>query len=481
MHATQEASDHLNERISRAELFQGDTAYWSTCRADAAEAGMYGPMMMPYAIPGDMLDSKKAEAAWAYWYGSLKDARKAANLSSRRLTEFEATHNQKLEELSPFTRLSRRIDLDQMRLAADDTLAGAGQKGAFKLHTQERMPLLLLDRALEQQIGPANCQQIKRLAMAAPAPELAEMVESEFPFMRALHQQGAFLRSTCQHLLALACLIQTIKADACTPAAEKLMGKLLITCLVRTLPARIGILAAVTSPEIASCFDWPCRFSGVCGHDLLDGDDIWALVPAGVLQETSNSLKAFTFPTYSDPVINELVQRLDVLAIAGAAGEPVALDLNAVHQDLLTKAAVSMQDELKLFLEDGGVFFAAQPYQAPQELVRPGFSLVMEGREKAVAEALFSVILSTHFAGPIQPLRAKVADYKLSLEKNGKKIVDYSRSGSSKLVAKINGIGKKCQADLDSGRVWFVDEAMRLKGLISAWGEFYEQLASLQR
>lgn len=481
MHVQQQVGIASIQRISRAGLFIGDTAYWSTCRKDDSDEGMYGPLMMPYAVPGDMLNNQKGEAAWALWYNSHKEARKAANFASRRLTELELSYSQKLEELSPFTRLTTRLDLDQMRLATDQAHSGAGGTGSFKLHTQEMMPLLHLDVALQKQIGGANCQQIYRLAMAAPAPELAKMVEGEFPFMKALHEKGAFLRSTSQHLLGLACLIQTIKPGYNLPDAEKLVGKLLITCLVRSLPARLGILAAITSAEIASCFNWPCRFHGISNTDMQEGTDVWSLVPAEVLEETANSLKAYTFPMYPDTAINELVQRLDLLAIAAAAGKPVALELNAIHQDFLTKSAIAMHDELKLFLNEGGIFFAAHPYQAPDDLVRPGFNLAIEGWEKEVAEALFSVILSTYFAGSVSPLLVKVADYKMNLEKTGRKIEEYSKSGSAKLVAKINGLGKKGMAELASGREWFVDEAMRLKGLVSAWTDFYGQLDALRR
>ncbi|MDS9914935.1 hypothetical protein RMI87_15635 [Pseudomonas aeruginosa] len=481
MHAHQQASIASTPRVTRAELFSGETDYWSTCRKDDEDECMYGPLMMPYAIPGDMLSNQNGEAAWALWYGSHKDARKAANLSSRSLSDLEIASSQKLEEMSPFTRLAKRLDLDQMRLAADLAHSGTGGALAFKLHTQEMMPLLRLDAALRRQIGAANCQQIYRLAMAAPAPELAKMVEGEFPFMKALHEKGAFRRSTSQHLLGLACLIQTIRPGSNLSDAETLVCKLLITCIVRSLPARLGILVAVTSPEVASCFDWPCLFHGVSSSDFQEGTDIWTLVPGEVLEETSTSLKAYTFPMYPDQVTNEIIQRLDVLAIAAARGSPVAMELNAIHQDFLTKSALEMHDELKLFITEGGIYFAAHPYEAPEDMVRPGYNLAIEGRENEIAEALFSVILSTYFAGSVRPLLVKVADYKLSLEKTGKKIEEYSKSGSAKLVAKINGLGKKGMAELATGREWFVDEAMRLKGLVSAWTDFYGQMDAFRR
>ncbi|MEA8593028.1 hypothetical protein PZT57_30745 [Pseudomonas aeruginosa] len=479
MHANQQASNASPNRVDRSELFVGDTDYWSTCRRDGSDERMYGPLMMPYAIPGDMLDNQKGEAAWTLWYGSHKEARKAANLASRRLTDLETSYSQKLEEMSPYARLAKRLDLDQMRLAADPAHSGTGGVVAFKLHTQEMMPLLHLDAALQRQIGTANCQQIYRLAVAAPAPELAKMIEDEFPFMKSLHEKGAFRRSTSQHLLGLACLIQTIKPGSNLPDAEALVSRLLIACIVRSLPARLGILVAITSVEVASCFDWPCLFHGV--SNLEEGADIWTMVPGEVLEETSASLKAYTFPMYTDQVTNEIIQRLDVLAIAAASGSPVAMELNGIHQDFLSKTAIDMHDELKMFIGEGGIFFAAHPYEAPQDLVRPGYNLAIDGRENEVAEALFSVILSTYFAGPVRPLLVKLADHKLKLEKTGKKIEDYSKSGSAKLVAKINGLGKKGMADLATGREWFVDEAMRLKGLVSAWADFYGQLDAIRR
>lgn len=476
MHA-QQALSASPKRVNRSELFLGDTDYWLTCRKDISDERMFGPLMMPYAIPGDILDNQKGEAVWTLWYGSHKEARKAANIASRRLSDLEASYSQKLELMSPFTRLAKRLDLDQMRLAGDHAHSGVHDALAFKLHTQEMMPLLRLDGVLQRQIGATNCQQIHRLAIAAPAPELAKMIEGEFPFMKALHEKGAFRRSTAQHLLGLACLVQTIKSGSNLPAAEVLVSKLLITCIVRSLPARLGILVAVTSAEIASCFDWPCLFHGV--SNLEEGSDIWARVPSEVLEETAKSLKAYTFPMYLDQATNDIVHRLDLLSIAASYGSSVAMELNAIHQDFLAKTAIDMHDELKIFISEGGIFFAAHPYETPHDLVRPGYNVAIDGRENEVAMALFSVILSTYFAGSVRPLLVKLADYKLKLEKTGKKIEDYSKSGSDKLVAKINRLGQRGMADLAAGREWFVDEAMRLKGLVSAWSDFYVQLDRL--
>lgn len=467
------------ERVYRANLFAGSSTYWAICRKDDADDGMYGPLMMPHAVPGDMLNNQMAEPVWNLWYGSHKDARKAAGLAGRRLTELEASCSANLENLSPYARLTRRLDHDLTRLAADPANTGAGTS-AFKLHTQTCMPLLRLDTVLARQIGAENYQQLFRLTMAAPAADLAQIVEGEFPFMADLHRRGVLIRSACRHLLAIACLLETLRPDFILQKHEALTNKLLISILVRSLPPRIGILVSVTNPEIGSCFEWPCRFGGVSFADLQGDPDIWRHVPEEVLEETVSALQSYAMMTYSDNITDSLVRRLDALVMAAANGQAIGLELNAVHQDFLAKSALALHDELRLLITEGGIFFAAQPYEVPEDMVRPGFSLAFGGKEIDVATSLFSVILSTHFAGPIRPLLSRLAKYKADLDKTGKKIEALSNSGSPKEVAKIEAIGRRGMAELEAGRSWFIEETIRLKALLTAWADFYRQVDSLR-
>lgn len=467
-------------RVCRAELFAEGSAYWEACRADDADAEMFGPMMMPHAIPGDLLNNQKAEAVWTMWYGSLKEARKAAGLSGRRLTSLEALSSPKLEALSPFTRLSRRLDLDLTALAADKAHTGATTT-SFKHHSREHMPLLQLDSVIAAQIGIENFQQIYRLAMAAPAADLASIVEGEFPFMAALHERGALLRSTSRNLLAIACLQQQIQTEIHQTDAEVLAARLLITVLVRSLPSRLGILVAISNPLIDGCFDWPCRFAGLTSSDLQKGQDIWGLVPPTVLDLTARALQEYTMPTYADADTDALIRQLDESVMGARSGKAVGLELNAVYQRFLSKIALPMFDELRLFIEEGGIFFAVQPYVVSEDMIRPGFSLTFDDKAIAVATSLFSIILSTHFAGPITPLLRRFARHKADLNKTGEKIEALSGTSSPAKVAKIEAIGKRGMAALEEGRMWFVTETNRLKPLTNAWAEFYNQVGALRR
>lgn len=467
-------------RVCRAELFAEGSAYWAACRADDADAEMFGPMMMPHAVPGDMLNNQKAEAVWSIWYGSLKEARKAASLSGRRLTTLEGLSSPKLEELSPFARLTRRLDHDLVGLAADKAHTGASTV-SFRHHTRDHMPLLQLDTVIAAQIGAENFQQIYRLAMAAPAADLASIVEGEFPFMAALHERGAMLRSTSRNLLAIACLEQRLQTAAQLRYAEVLATRLLITVLVRTLPSRLGTLVAVSNPLIDGCFDWPCCFAGVTSADLKQDQDIWEMVSPIVLDQTVRALQDYTMPTYADAPTDALIRKLDEVVMAARSGKAVGLELNAVYQQFLSKIALPMYDELKLFIDEGGIFFAVQPYALSADMIRPGFSLAFEGKAISVATCLFSVILSTHFAGPATPLLRRFARHKAELNKTGDKIESLSGSSSPAKVAKIEAIGKRGMAALEEGRMWFVTESSRLKPLITAWAEFYSQVDSLRR
>lgn len=140
-----------------------------------------------------------------------------------------------------------------------------------------------------------------------------------------------------------------------------------------------------------------------------------------------------------------------------------------------------MFDDLKLFIEEGGIFFAVQPYVVSEDMIRPGFSLTFDDKAIAVATSLFSIILSTHFAGPITPLLRRFARHKADLNKTGEKIEALSGTSSPAKVAKIEAIGKRGMAALEEGRMWFVTETNRLKPLTNAWAEFYNQVGALRR
>lgn len=461
------------QRINRSEEIQGKGAYWDTCRRDDADPQMFGPLSMPYAVPGEMLDAGAAEKAWTYWYGALKLARKATDRAARRLTSKEASYCPSLISLPQFERLSRRVDLDLFAVATD-------HDGSFRLHGQELMPLIYLMPVLEKAIGAETCLRIYELAMTAPAQELCQVVEAAFPFMKALHGCGVLVRSTSQHLLGLSQLIRTLEL-AKEASAPDLGGlRLLATCLIRTLPTRIGILATISNPVLSECFDWPCRFYGLSNTDVTVGCDIWSMLPPEALSDTALSLTDYHFPLYSDEDFNSLVAKLDQHTLNAFAGKPAALEINAVYQDFLGAFALAQHADLQQFLQVGGVFFAAEPYMVPADMIRPGFSLVIEGHETKVAGALFNVMIACYCAGNILAAVEQVAKAQKQLDSVGEKIKALSQNSSPKNVAKIQAIGKKANEELDQGRVWFVDEAMRLKPLIAAWTAFYEELATLR-
>jgi hypothetical protein len=462
-----------HQRIYRAEQIQGKGAYWDTCRRDDADPQMFGPLSMPYAVPGEMLDAGAGEKAWTYWYGALKQARKASERAARRLTTLEASYCPSLISVPHFERLSRRVDLDLFAVATD-------HDGSFRLHGQELMPLVYLMPVLEKAIGAETCLKIYELAMTAPAQELCQVVEAAFPFMKALHGYGVLVRSTSQHLLGLHQLIQTLELAKKASAPDLGGLRLLASCLIRTLPTRIGILATISSPALSECFDWPCRFYGVSSADLAAGGDIWSMVPESALADTAISLTDYHFPLYSDEDFNNLVAMLDRHTLNAIAGKPVALEINAVYQDFLGAFALAQHADLQQFLQVGGVFFAAEPYIVPADMIRPGFSLVIEGHEAKVANALFNVMIACYCAGNVLAMVEQVAKAHKHLDSVGEKIKAMSQNSSPKKVAKIQALGKKTNEELDQGRVWFVDEAMRLKPLIAAWAAFYEELATLR-
>lgn len=429
---------------------------------------------MPFALPACMLDEKASAAVWTLWYGSLKAARQAAERAPRRQSpaELETCHD--LRTLPPFTRLSRRLDLDLFGVATS-------APGEFHTHAHPNMPLLSLMPVLECMIGSDVSLKIYQQAMTSPAPELALLVEAEFPFMAPIHRLGILKRSTSQHLLGIAALTRKLASlqGSTEHEAESNLCRLLIAIICRTLPDRLGSLAGVTNPVIASCFAHPVKFAGITSDTFQPGADIWQLAAPIDLSDTAMALHGYEFTMFNHPELDRLITKLDRLLLGKLTGDELGLEVNAIYQDFLGALALPQHGKLIEFIANGGEFFAAQPYAVPADMVRPGFSMMVPGREHEAATALFTIMVTSYAAGDISSLIDEVLGWRMKIEKVGKKLSDLGGKGASqKNIDRMKGINARAMTELDEGRVWFVEEAMRVKPLVDAWQAFYRQLSA---
>ncbi|MGI0646841.1 hypothetical protein ACRCPS_17650 [Pseudomonas aeruginosa] len=470
------SNEHQEWRVNRGSAMAGKGSYWDLCRFDAGNQAMAGILSMPTGLPAFMLDEQASAAVWALWYGSQKEARKAADRAPRKQTPHELSLCPDLRTLTPFVRLSRRLDLDLFAVATSEA-------GEFTLHGQHMMPLVQLMPVLESMIGAELSMQIYQMAMGVPAEDLAAAVEADFPFMKQIHASGYLKRSTCQHLLGIACLLRKLRALGDDPraTAHSNLCRLLINIICRTLPDRIGSLAAATSAEIAECFPYPVSFAGITLAQHGPDSDIWSKVELCTLDDTLHGLYGYQFPFFAHPEVDQLVMRLDSLLLSKKDGQQIGLEANAIYQDFLGVLALVQHSQLSTLMQDGGVFFAAKPFEVPEDMVRPGFSMMISGREREAARGLNTLLAAAYAAGDIGALCDEVTAWRIKIEKVGKRIEELGGKGASqKNVSKMQSIGRRTGAELDEGRAWFVEEVMGLKPLVEAWEGFYDEFSSMK-
>lgn len=465
-------------RLSRHGLIKGSGPYWDTCRRDDTDTRMYGPMVMPFALPKEMLCEDTSAAIWAQWYGGLKNARTAGKHAARRQTVGEHALCGDLRSLDVMERLTRRLDMDLATvMITSDNSAMA--------HCDDHMPMLKLNEVMEQVVGGDVIRSIYDAVISKERGELTALIEQFFPVMKELHSRGLLLRGTCQHLLGLGQLLPKLKQQHLVPS-ELGVIKLLIACIIRSLPSRLGIAIAVTTPEFSDIFATPPMFMGLQSKDIANGESLWDLVPEGTIEETVTALEAFSFSAYTNAYVDdedffdELVSSIDKVAFTIESGHEAGDSINQIYQKLIGECALAELSVLKTLMTAGGKFFAVQTPDIPEDLIQPGLNVAISGREKEALSAVFNLTIACYMqSGAYNDLEA-LAEYEKALEAAGEQIKSLSESGNPKKIAQVDKVGKTAMGDLERGREWFVSLIPGVINAMESWKTFNEKVWALR-
>ncbi len=467
------------QRISRIEAIKGEGKYWDMCRRDDADPSMFGPMVMPFSLPIEMLSESTSTAVWAKWYDGLKNARAAGNLAARKQTAEELAVCGDLRAIDPMQRLTWRLNLDLAAVSAD-------LSGTVTHHSASRMPMLLINQAMASILGSDTLRALYETVAFSRRCELTKQVEQFFPAMKALHENGLFIRSSCQHLLGLAHLLPKLN-DQHLSKVEVSLVKLIITCLVRTLPSRLGILIAVSTPAIDDLFSSPCLFSGLSSDDLGTDKSVWTHLPDHVLRETIDGLMDFSFPMYNNAYVDDdnffdnLINSIDRAAFNLSKGNSVGDTLNQIYQGFLGEFALAEHTDLGQLLTAGGKFFAVQVPNLPEDMVRPGLNMAIDGREQEVVDALFDLAVASYVQSGTNNDLQVLAEYNNGLENAGNRIKELTASGNPKKIARIQKVGDQANQELERGREWFTSLLPGIIALIERWNAFNVKIEGLRR
>jgi len=471
-------TSHTHSRISRKDILKGDGGFWDMCRIDDADLSMAGPMSMSFALPAEMLAQTSSAAVWTKWYGGLRNAREAGKKAGRMQSAKEIEHSGNLRDMDPLLRLTHRLDLDLTLLACDSA-------GEFKEHAADQMPMTKINQVMFDLLGTDTCNEIYKTVYYSRREELAATVERFFPAMKALHEQGLMLRSACQHLIAIGLLLEKLDDPHLLPV-DVLLVKLVISCLVRTLPGRLGIVVAVSTPTIANIFEQPCRFYGITADDLNAPEGIWSCVPKDAARTTSCGLSSFSMDLYynayldDEDYFDQLIRRIDSVSMAAANGENVGSQLNSIYQDFLSEYALADSSQLAQLLKEGGIFFDLDAPTIPQDMIQPGLNMDIAGKHKAVTDALFDLVVASFTQSGTGCDMEVLREIQSMIEATGARVTKLSRNATEKDVKRIQRAGQEAMQHLEKGKHWFRSVGEGYEALIKSWCAFNASILALR-
>lgn len=464
------------QRVSRAHLMTGEGRYWEMCRRDDLDPAMYGPMMMPFALPPEFLDQGNSSAIWSMWYESMKEARQAGAKAGRRQSPDELAVIGDLRNLDPMLRLTWRLDMDLTLLSclpAEEFNQQAGYS-----------PVTKINGFISQFLGYDTNSVIFEAVSTSNREALAKMVEAQFPAMGRLHKAGILIRANCQNLLAIGLLQEKMKSEHLN-AADKRAIKFISACLLRTLPSRIAMLVCVTTPALAGTFENECMFFGIQASDLAGGKDIWAMLPAAALETTVVGLSEVQIPFYYDEsqedesYYDRLIAQIDAEVYHASAGRGDAKRIDAIYQAFVGEFALADEAELKQLLCSGGQFYDISVPEVPEQMVRPDISLAVPGKETEMALALFELVVANYCRGGNYYDLCVLNDHRRMVENTGKRVMELSNSNSPKRQSKIEKAGQQAMQDLARGKEWFVSNLDSINAQMAAWDRFNRTVSSV--
>lgn len=471
-------SSYTPTRISRHDDLKGEGSFWDMCRSDDADLNMVGPLSMSFALPAEMLDRTISTAVWTKWYGGLRNAREAGKLAGRMQSKQEIEQAGNLRDMDPLDRLTYRLDQDLALLACDSN-------GEFRHHAADRMPMTKINQVMLDILGADTCNQIYMTVTYSRREELAEAVEGYFPAMRALHDKGLMLRSASQHLIAIGLLVKKLDDPHLIPV-DMLVVKLVISCLMRTLPGRLAMLVAVTTPVIGDIFEQPCMFYGVTSDTLKATPDIWAQLPDVASSATANGLIEYSAPLYfnayldDESYFDQLIRRIDSTSHAIAKGQDVGDQLNSIYQDFLGEYALADCSQLAQLLNEGGTFFEVTAPAVTQDMIRSGLNMNIPNQQKAVIDALFDLVVASFSQSGTSCDMEVLREYQSMIEATGARVKKLSQNATQKDVDKIQRAGKEAMKNFEMGKEWFALVTEGYSALIKSWAEFNTSIEQLR-
>lgn len=423
-----------------------------------------------FDLPSTFRNPVAAQTAWTGWYGSPKAAARASE-AVMRLRSPETAHIRSMNRSQPGFVLT--IAFSSRHLAR--TLLQ-------RMDTKDRDaadPLRRLFGHMHALLGD-QIREVDRFVSHAPAVEVAREVEKAWPFMRALHDNGAYAAHPCKALLALALMRERFASGEKMTSSDRTRALMVVNFLLRGLPPRLAALVGVHAKVFSDAVSHTYKFFGVTCENLNPDVSIWDQVGSEATHSTVAYLICAANHDSRCDFSNTLASvRLLEPRMVMEAGMPRTLA--GLYAEFCANEAGPRYEKLVAAFERYSVALEVKldNRALPRNLVGRDLTFKsapsvtgLHAALKRLCEREPKALDVTAFLDDAEARMARINHVH-------SRITELSQTASVSVMLKLADLAKEAKEEILSNRDWFSANLALLGQYIAVWDDFYAQVEAL--
>lgn len=423
-------------------------------------------------LPLCLRNPGSAALVWNHWYGSQRQVTRVMDLLLKVRTPETAAFARNAQRSSPAVVLSMLLGNPRLGERLLRQLSPADREQAD--------PARRLAGQLRSLLGEAH-GELARQCRDGTAVGLAGRIETHWPCMAWLHEQGAYLPHLVEPLLQLGLLRERLQAGAWS-GAERGRALLAASLLLHALPPRLAALLAIHAPPFRECGAQPFHFFGLNGETFDPARPAWEQMDAQVARDTLAYLLCADASNRSeDPgtALDQVRQLEARLVQHGSLPRTFAnLYQRFCNEDAgpryaqLREAFVRYSAALEIKLEAGAL---------PAQLIGRPLPFERIADHAALQQRLRALIVQEAECIDIPGLLAASQQRLDRLQAMHAQIVALGQTPSVSGLLKIAELAEAARQEILANRDWFTRSLAETRPYVALWEGFYAGIDKLQR